>query len=273
MTRLAFHCHGPGSDDPPLVLLHAFPLDSRMYARVLPYLEDVQVLTVDVPGFGDSPSPELVLDADEAPSLESVARAVLALLDHLEVGRFVVAGTSLGGYLAMRLAALVPDRIAGIALIDTKASPDTDQARAKREDLAARALGEDGARAVVPTLGALLGESTKEREPGLVDAVSGWAAEATPAGIAYAARAMAARPDSVADLERLGELDVPALVVRGTEDGLASAEDAIDMAEALGTEAMAVEGVGHLAPLEAPTVVGRALRDLFAHAVPDAGRR
>ncbi|MGO1172814.1 MAG: alpha/beta fold hydrolase [Actinomycetaceae bacterium] len=268
MTQLAVHHHGPGSTHPPLVLLHAFPLDSRMYARLLPHLEDASVLTVDLPGFGDSPAPGAVLGegAEEEPSLERVASAVLASLDALGVERFVVAGTSLGGYLAMRIAALAPERLAGIGLIDTKASPDTEEARSKREDLATRALGEEGAGAVAGTLGALLGGSTKEREPGLVDAVAGWAAEAGGPGIAYAARAMAARPDSTADLERLGELEVPALVVRGTEDGLASADDAMDMAEALGTDAMAVEGVGHLAPLEAPTTVGRALRDLVEHA-------
>lgn len=269
MTTLAVHRHGP-TGDVPLVLLHAFPLDSRMYAALLPHLTDVPTLGVDSPGFGDSPSPADVADAvawTDGPRLEMVARAVLAALDEQGVDRFVVAGTSIGGYVAMRLAALAPERLAGIGLIDTKATPDPGEARERRERLAVDVLGPPGVSALAPTLAPLLGTTTANDAPGLADAVAGWAAEATPEGVAFAARAMAARPDSTDDLRALGRRRVAALVLRGAEDTLASGDDALDMADALGTEVLEVAGVGHLAPLEAPEAVGGALRDLHERAV------
>ncbi|MGC5628365.1 alpha/beta fold hydrolase [Georgenia sp. Z1344] len=272
MSMLAAHPHGP-ADGLPLVLLHAFPLDARMYDRALSHLGDVPVLALDSPGFGDSPGPAEVADAVDwagGPSLELVARAVLAALDARGVDRFVVAGTSIGGYVSMRLAALAPERLSGVGLLDTKAAPDTDEARARRERLAADVLGPAGVSAVMPTLGGLLGPTTADRSPELVDLVAQWAGEATPDGVAFAARAMAERPDSLADLRALGERGVPALVLRGVEDGLASDDDALDMAEALRTEVLEVDGVGHLAPLEDPEAVGRALRDLHERAATAA---
>lgn len=266
---LAVHRHGP-DEGVPLVLLHAFPLDSRMYARAVPELEGLPVLTVDSPGFGDSPAPEEVAEAlgwTGGPSLELTARAVLASLDAQGVDRFVVAGTSIGGYVSMRLAALVRERLVGIGLIDTKAAPDDEAVRERREKLATAAEGPAGSEAVAPTLGALLGATTVAQDPALVDAVADWATQASPAGIAHSSRAMAARPDSVADLEVLAAHGVAARVLRGEEDTLASEDDALVMAEALGTEAMVVAGVGHLAPLEAPEQVGRALRDLHERAL------
>ena len=54
---LALHRHGP-AEGLPLVLLHAFPVDSRMWDGVIAHLVDLPVITLDAPGFGDSPPPD-----------------------------------------------------------------------------------------------------------------------------------------------------------------------------------------------------------------------
>lgn len=265
---LAAHRHGPAGDVP-LVLIPAFPLDSRLYDDVLVHLEGVPTLVVDAPGFGGSPSPEEVAAAvgwSGGPSLEMVARAVLATLDAEGVDRFVVAGTSIGGYVSMRLAALAPERLAGVGLIDTKADPDPEETRLGRERTASEAEGDAGTDAVAPILDGLISAMSAQQLPALAPDLARWASEASTEGIAYALRGMAARPDSTQDLRALADRGVPALVLRGSEDSRASADDAIVMAEALGTEAMEVQDVGHLAPIEAPQTVGRALRDLYERA-------
>jgi pimeloyl-ACP methyl ester carboxylesterase len=268
MTSLALHRHGkPGAL--PLVLVPALPLDHRLYDRVVEALPDRDVIVVDLPGFGDSPLPQEVSDAvgwDGGPSLQMVATALVAALDSVGVGRFVVAGTSIGGYVAMRLAETWPERVAGIGLIDTKARADSSEGRADREETARAAEGPAGTDAVAPILDGLLGSGSVAAEPDLPDRVAAIAADAAVEGIAYALRAMAARPDSVAPLTALGEAGVPALVLRGDEDARSTGPEGEDMARALRTEPVELPGVGHLAPIEAPVDVAGHLDALVSAA-------
>ena len=153
-----------------------------------------------------------------------MARDVLGILDRIGVNSAVVVGLSLGGYVAMELVRQDASRIAGLALIDTKASADTDEARANRLRVAEQVLEAGStvalARAMLP---GLLGATTHDERPEVVERVRGWIEEADPAGVAWAQRAMAARPESFADL---ASLTVPALVLWGAEDTLGAARRA-----------------------------------------------
>lgn len=263
MTSLALHRHGPATDGPPLVLLHAFPLDARMWEPVVARLPQLPVLALDAPGFGSSPHPaELATTPGAEPGLEAYADAVAATLRQAGVERAVVAGVSMGGYAVMALAERHPALLAGVGLLDTKAEADGDDARATRLAVADAAEGPDGAEAVAGMLTTVLGETTQRERPGVVDQVRAWLAEAPPAGIAWAQRAMAARPDRVAPLR---DLTVPALVLRGAEDAGAPQPAAEAMAEALAdAELVVVPRAGHLSPLEDPAAVATALERLHA---------
>lgn len=246
----------------PLVLLHAFPLSSRMWDPVLPGLSRVaRVLAVDLPGLGDSPLP-----AGAEPSLEAGAEGVVRVLDRLGLRRAVLAGVSMGGYVAMAVARRHPGRIAGLALIDTRAEADGEQARANRLRMAEAVLGPAGTRALAPMLDSLLGPTSHARRPALVDTVRDWLGAAPPAGVAWSQRAMAARPDS---LPVLAGLRVPATVLVGEEDVLTPPEAARTMAGAMPDAVLEVApGAGHLTPLEAPEAVVRALTGLVVRTRP-----
>ena len=142
--------------------------------------------------------------------------------------------------------------------IDTKASADTDDARANRLRVADQVLEAGStvalARAMLP---GLLGATTHADRPEVVERVRGWIEEADPAGVAWAQRAMAARPESFADL---ASLTVPALVLWGAEDTLSPRGEQELMVEAL-RDARAVEipGSGHLTAVEDPAAVVAAL--------------
>lgn len=235
----------------PLVLLAPFPFDARIWAGVAAAL-DGRAITVDPPGFGASP---LLPEA----TLEAYAAAVVAGLDAAGVDRFSVAGNSMGGYAALAVAAAVPERLAGIGLVGTKASADNDEARANRLAMADRAEG--GAPAselVAPMLERLLGAHTRAESPELEERVAEWLVSAPTDGIAWAQRAMATRPDR---LDVLRGLSVPAVVVHGVADPMMSESDAWAMAEALGVDITLVDS-GHLVPFEAPDAVAAALRAL-----------
>lgn len=259
---LALHRHG-ADGAVPLVLLHAFPLDSRMWDDVVGRLAHLPLLTLDAPGFGASPAPDAVADAlgrGREPAIETYADAVAATLRAAGVARAVVAGVSMGGYAVLALAERHRSLLAGVGLLDTKAEADGEDARANRLAVARAAEGPAGAGAVAPMVSTVLGETTRAERPDVVAAVRAWLAAAPPAGIAWAQRAMAARPGRLSALE---DLDVPALVLRGAEDAGAPQSAAETMAGALDdVELVVVPRAGHLTPVEDPAAVAAALERL-----------
>jgi pimeloyl-ACP methyl ester carboxylesterase len=247
----------------PLVLLHAFPLDGRMWQAQLDELpgregSEARVLAVDLRGFGGTPL------GDDAPSLEVLADDVALMLDQAGIERAVVGGASVGGYVSMAFARRHRERLAGLLLADTKASADTEEARANRERIARTVLEEDGVRLLVDEQlpEPLLGATTARRSPELVAHVRKIIEEARPGAVAWLQRAMAARGESWDVLEGL---DVPALVVVGEEDRLAPVAEAERMAAVLPQgELTVLPGAGHLAALEVPEAFNDAVRGLLA---------
>lgn len=232
--------------NPTLVLLHAFPLTSHIYAEQHVGLEGVaDVLAPDLRGFGSTP-----LGAD-APSLEVLADDVVRLLDERGIDRAVIGGTSMGGYVALAVLRRRPDRVSGLVLANTKATADVPAARENRERIAALAEAEGSVRVLHEELEPkLLGATTVATRPDLVSLVHAQVASAAPAAVAWAQRAMAARLDS---LSTLAGCEVPVLVVAGSEDALMTQEDARAMADAAPRSTLEVlTGVGHLGCLEAP---------------------
>jgi pimeloyl-ACP methyl ester carboxylesterase len=210
-----------------LVLLHAFPLDSRMWDGVRePFAKRLRLATPDL---GDGP-----------PSLDAAADAVLAGLGEEP---FVLGGCSMGGYLAMAILRKAPAQVAGLLLVDTKSAADAPEARENRLAVAARAEAEGVtgwlADAMLPNLvspGARPEVLATLRS--LIDSQAG-------SVVARAQRAMAARPAST---ELLASVSVPTLVVRGAEDVL-MAPGAIQVP---GARVVEMAGCGHLPPVEDP---------------------
>ena len=102
MTQLAYTRTGSGA---PLVLLHGIGLSRRSWNPVIAPLADrYDVIAIDLPGFGDSgPAPDGV-----EPTPEWLAGAVAGLLDELGIGAAHLVGNSLGGWVALELAAIRP---------------------------------------------------------------------------------------------------------------------------------------------------------------------
>lgn len=238
----------------PLVLLHAFPLSSAMWIEQREQLADAcRVITPDLRGWGGSPL------GDDAPSVDAMADDVAAMFDARDIGRAVVCGLSMGGYVLMALLRRHPDRVRAAILADTKAGPDAEPARANRERIAARVL-EDGTSDVLveDVLPGLVGETTKKERPLVFGRVRALVQAAPPPAAAWAQRAMAARPDSFQTLRRV---DVPALVVVGEEDQLSTVADAEAMAQALPEgRLVTLPEAGHLTAVERPEAFNTAVR-------------
>ncbi len=253
---VALHVHESGAG-PPVVLLHAFPLSADMWAGNRATLADRwRVITPDLRGFGQSRL------GDDQPSLDAVADDVAALLDRLGLDRVVLGGLSMGGYVTMAFLRRHPGRAQALVLADTKAGADPEAAAANRRRIAARLESDRSADVLVEdVLPALLGPTTGRDRPEVIGRVTEMVGSAPPAAAAWAQRAMAARPDSLATLRTA---DVPALVIRGEEDALSSQADAEAMVEALPQGRLVVlPGAGHLTAVEVPGAFDAAVTEFL----------
>ena len=238
---------------PALVLLPAYPFDHRMWEGVVRRVEGMPIISIDPPGFGDSPA---VLDS---PSLEVYADLVAQAVLSRGVTSALVGGCSMGGYAAMAMLQRHPKLVRGLALFGTYAGADTAEKRAHRVELSVQAMV--GNLDSAEGLEGMVAQRTRTEHPEMMEMLTQWVRQPSGEALAWAQRAMAGRP---ARLDVLREADVTSLVMRGSEDNIVSAEDAREMADALGVEVETIENGGHLLPIEAPGAVARGIIRTYA---------
>lgn len=241
------------SNLPPLVLLHAFPLSSAMWYPQVAGLDTagLRVLAPDQRGFANGAA------EPGAYSLDDAADDVARFLDAERLGRVLLAGLSMGGYVALRFLARHGDRLAGLVLSDTKATADSEEGKKGRAALAAKVRAEGASAAVQATIGKLLAPGTAADRPEIVGFVRALGESRSKEAVARALEAMAGRPDSTADLARA---KTPILVIVGESDALTPPADAEAIVRAAkGARLRSLRGAGHLANLEAPVAWNRAV--------------
>ena len=243
---------GPGD---PLVLLHAFPLNGKMFEpQITAFSGDRRVVAPDYPGFGRSPR------TPAQPDMRYYAEGLGDLLDRLHLERVVLGGVSMGGYVAFECMRLFPERISALVLADTRPEPDPAEMREARNEMAL-SVARDGVEVLVELQMKRLLSPESLQDGGLVGKVSSIILENSPDGAVAALGAMRERPDS---RPLLGEIDVPTLVVGGEEDNISSPEVMGAMAaEIPGARHLTIPNVGHLSSLEAPDEFNAALGDFL----------
>lgn len=237
----------------PVVLLHAFPLNRSMWEpQIAALFGECRCIVPDLRGFGESPKAGPY-------SMERNADDVVALLDALQIERAVIAGLSMGGYAALAMWRHHRRRVRALVLADTRAGADNAEGKQKRDELIAVAEAGGAAAVAVRQITGLVGKSTREKQPELVERIRSLMASQDPAGIIGALQAMRARPDST---PLLGEIDVPTLVVVGEEDTVTPVKEARAMHEAIrGSRLEVIPEAGHLSNLERPAAFNAALSD------------
>ena len=243
-----------GAEDAPqtMIWLHAFPLSADMWRPQLEHVaHDWRVIAPDLAGFGGTD------DHDGAPSIDDFARDLDVLADRLKVGRFVLGGLSMGGYAAFAYLRLNAARVSAVVLADTKAGPDTSQAKEGRQKMLDLVAARGLSGVADDMLPKLLGATTKENDPGLVAHVRTLIEANAAAGIARATMRLRDRPDARPDLPGIA---IPALVLVGDEDAVTPPAEARAIAEALPQATLSVvPRAGHLSNLEAPGAFDAAL--------------
>jgi pimeloyl-ACP methyl ester carboxylesterase len=253
-TTLNYDVRGQG---PAVLFFHAFPLGLAQWDDQARALEKThQVIRFDARGFGRTPPGDGLL------TMERIADDGAALLDHLGVGAAVVCGLSMGGYAALAFVRRHALRLRGLVLADTRATPDTAEARENRGKQAEKVRQEGTAAIADAFLPKLVGETTKKQNPALVARLKEIILANPPAGVVNALAGLAARADSVPTLR---EIRVPTLVVCGAEDTLTPVADSEALQAGIaGSRLELVPKSGHLSNMEAPADFNAALEKFLA---------
>lgn len=240
----------------PLVFVHGFPLDCRMWPMTGELARDRTVLAPSLPGFGGSAAPA------RPGSMRVYAEFLLEQADRAGVGQAVFVGLSMGGYVLFELLRRAPERMAGLVLCDTRAEADPPEAGNARET--AIALVETGRRAeFLGGFSPRLAAPAALADQGFRRLLESMGESASDEGLCAALEALRDRPDSRL---LLPEIQVPVLIVVGEQDAVTPPALAMSMHRAIpGSRLVVIPAAGHLVPMEQPKVftdeLTRFLRD------------
>jgi pimeloyl-ACP methyl ester carboxylesterase len=215
------------------------------------------VLALDLPGFGKA--------APAEPSVDLWARGLALWLRGQGLDKVVIAGCSMGGYTALAFRRQAPEMLAGIALVDSRIAADTQAQRAARE-AAIEQIQRDGVEAWGRQfLRLALSPWTLEHKAALADKIREIIVAQPAKSIVAAQRALACRPDSTGDFQPGRYPLIDWAIIHGADDAIVPLEEAVAFKNTGGMfgDFVVVQNAGHLAPLEQPDTVTRAIREFW----------
>jgi len=254
-----------------VVLLHAFPLNARMWGFQFDALAagGWRVIAPQMRGVDDEGGRVLADQSTRPPTasltLDDYAADVVDLLDALHVDEAVIGGCSMGGYLALALMRLAPNYFRGLLLVDTRSQADAPEALAGRQKLL-KLADEQGAAGVLADMEPkLVGETTRRERPEVIAHLRDIAMRNSNASIAGMVRALMSRTDSTS---LLPAIRVPTLIVVGEEDTITPPAMSQQMHDAIpGSMLEVLPRVGHLPNLEDPAAFNDVVAKFLAHRV------
>lgn len=246
-TGIAYRVDGV-PDGPVIVFSNSLGTDHRLWDQQVPVVEDrFRVIRYEACGHGVSDPPSTRL------TIAQLGQDVISLLDHLEIDRAIVCGCSLGGVIAVWLAANRPKRVAGAVLANTGAKVGTDEGWNARI-AAVRAGGTAAIRDQV--MGRFLTAEFRQREPATTALIAGMIEATNPVGYIAACEALR-DSDLRADARTVR---VPIMIVGSELDESTPPALARELHASIpGSELVMIPAAAHLSNVEQPTVFNEAL--------------
>ena len=222
----------------PVVWIHGYPLASSIFEQQLA-IRGVRHVMPDLPGFGQSRPDGGGL------SIDDYAHRMLDLLDQRGLDRAVFAGFSMGGYIALAIARIAPERMRALVLIDTRETADTEEARKGRYESIEK-VRKEGVQPIVESM--LPKMLTPNAPPEMKERVREIMSSSSPEGVITALRAIATRHDSSGVLPKIA---VPVLIVVGEQDTITPPSDAERMQSRIARSRLVrIANAAHLANYE-----------------------
>lgn len=249
---ISFEVEGSGF---PLVLVHGFCEDSSIWQEVMPELEDIRLIRIDLPGFGKS-------EPVETASIEYYADAVKAVLDHLKIKDCLLVGHSMGGYTALAFAERHGDYLSGLGILHAHPFEDSDAGKENRQKSIDFILKNGSIYFVKQLIPKFFPPGFISSKRYLVDRLVFKASQYAPAGILGGLTAMKNRPDRT---EVLRSISVPVLFFLGEKDDLIPFEKQLEQVSLPAVSLVHLQKrIGHMGMLENPKKCGAALREFYA---------
>ena len=257
--RLRVECWGKG---PPILLAHGMWCDAGMFTGMAVHLaRDHRVLIPDLRGHGQSTVP------DQPWRIADISDDLATIMDQLDCGQVILAGFSMGGMAAVDFVLRYPARVSQLALICTSAAREAPIRRLEITALAAL-IERVGPPHFLPraTARAAFSVAYQRENPGDFRRWAETVAAMDPPAMVQALRAVAGREDL---LGRLGEIQVPTLIVTGSADHVVAPRRSLEMRRRLPRARLVqLRGAGHAAPVERAEEVAGLLRDLAGGILP-----
>lgn len=194
-----------------------------------------------------------VADLSAAESISLLATSALA---QAPAGQFALAGLSMGGYIALEIMRQAPERVLALALLDTSARPDTEEASANRRTAIEQAKTDY--KTVIEKLTAKLIHPDHLQNTALTDVIAAMAHSLGKDVFIQQQNAIIGRKDS---RESLNNIQCPTLILCGRDDGVTPLEVHEEMHRKIrNSQLRVIETCGHLSTLEQPGQVTAALR-------------
>jgi len=240
----------------PVVFLHGFPHNRSLWTPQVHGLVDrARCIAPDLRGFGET-------TVAGPYSMDQYADDVVSLLDVLRIDRAVIAGLSMGGYVAFSVWRRYRARVRALVLADTRAGADNDVARAKRDEMIAMANDRGSGAVADSMIAVMVGQGTRTRSPEIVDEVHRMFASAPVEGIVGALESLKSRIDST---PTLATIDVPSLIVVGEDDVLTPVAESRAMHAAIaGSLLEIIGGAGHVSNVERPAAFNHVLSEFLS---------
>lgn len=238
----------------PLVLIHAFPTDERLWEPQRAGLKkNFRVITLDLSGFGKSSSVD-----SQAVTMTDYADEVKQLLEQLQINKAIIGGESMGGYIALVFFEKYPDSVSGLILSDTQSIADNDETKAKREETAIDVLEHGTAKLISGFMPkALTPEASNQTRRFLQNILESQSSTA----VASALRGMAQRSDTS---NLLSNTQLPILIITGEQDALISPQQSQNMHQlAKNSKLVTIADAAHLSSLEKPEQWNQAVIEMF----------
>lgn len=229
----------------PVIFIHGFPFNKEMWEKQLSVLNEThRCIAYDVRGHGNSERGAALF------SIPQFADDLFFFMDALKIEKAVLAGLSMGGYIALHAIQQQPQRITGLILCDTQCAADSDEAREKRKKTIAFIQKNGVSVYAEESLTNLFAPASITDKKDEVTFIKETILKTPAENICLTLQALADRKETCSSVF---QITVPVCILVGKEDKITTPAMARKMQALINHSSLhIIEGAGHLSNLENP---------------------
>ncbi len=236
-VKINYNVSGKGT---PIVFLHGFLENTTMWEETMLFFSNqYHCVSIDLLGHGDTECLGYIH------SMEDMALAVKAVLDHLEIRNALFIGHSMGGYVALAIADIFTDSVLGLILLNSTSFPDT-QERKQNRTRAINIVKKNPNAYTSMAIANLFAEKNRSMFVKEITEIKNQASKTSLQGIISALEGMKTRRDRSSILKHL---KVPKIMFAGTRDPVLEYAKRLEEAKQCETDLITFDG-GHMSYIE-----------------------